>query len=271
MAQQPAMSNSSELRTRILSALVMFPIAVGIIWIGHEVFLFFLILLSAFMAWEWARITGSKSHSAWVVMSVFVGASLLSSGLNLPPLMIIGLLFVGAFIVMLLARGSGFHGRILMYAGTLYIGAALLCAYWLRMQDNGVMLLLWVVAMVIATDIGAYIAGRLIGGPKLAPAISPNKTWAGLLGGMSGAATVGALFAIFSGIVIRDAVILGAALAVVAQLGDLSESWMKRRSGQKDSSNLIPGHGGILDRADGFLAATPAFSLYIYYSTSLTV
>ena len=116
--------------------------------------------------------------------------------------------------------------------------------------------MLWLFAVVWATDIGAYAAGRTIGGPKLAPAISPNKTWSGLAGGVALAAAVGAIAAWIQGAV--DVVLLAAVsgvLAVVAQGGDLLESRLKRRVGAKDSSNLIPGHGGFLDRFDGILAA----------------
>lgn len=267
MVQQQAMSNNSGLRVRVVSALIMVPAAVAIIWIGREAFLAFLILLAAFMAWEWSRIASAVSRTAWVTMACILGATLLSLGLNLPLLAIMIVLMLGAMLVFLIERNSGMHGRILMFGGTLYIGAALLSAGWLRMQNDGIMLFLWLVAMVIATDVGAYVSGRSIGGAKLAPSISPNKTWAGLIGGMIAAATVSAVFAHFTGNDLQAAILLGLVLAAVAQTGDLLESWMKRQSGFKDSSNLIPGHGGILDRMDGFLAATPTFAFYIYYTS----
>ena len=264
------MKNNSGLRARILSALVMFPVVVAIIWIGHEVFLAFLILLATLMAWEWSRISSAKSHAAWIVMASFLGGTLLFVGLDFPLLAILAILLFGAVFVSILERYSGAHGRVLMFGGTLYIGAALLTASWLRIQNDGAILFLWLLAMVIATDIGAYIAGRSIGGAKLAPKISPNKTWAGLIGGMIAAAIVSALFAYYMNSTLFEAALLGGLIAVVAQSGDLTESWMKRKSGHKDSSNLIPGHGGILDRLDGFLAATPTFAFYVYYTNSLT-
>ena len=112
-----------------------------------------------------------------------------------------------------------------------------------------------VVGIVVATDVCAYFAGRTIGGPKIAPAISPSKTWAGLAGGMAGA---GLLLAVvvstgFSGATVIGAVFIGASLAVAAQAGDFLESWLKRKAGKKDSSRLIPGHGGVFDRIDGLL------------------
>jgi phosphatidate cytidylyltransferase len=110
----------------------------------------------------------------------------------------------------------------------------------------------WVMITTWTTDIGAYFAGRAIGGPKLAPRISPNKTWAGLLGGMAGAAVIGWIAAHFLRI---DGIflLLGAPMAALAQAGDLFESWIKRRAGVKDSGSILPGHGGLLDRLDGLL------------------
>jgi phosphatidate cytidylyltransferase len=110
----------------------------------------------------------------------------------------------------------------------------------------------WVMITTWTTDISAYFAGRAIGGPKLAPRISPNKTWAGLLGGMAGAAVIGWIAAHFLRI---DGIflLLGAPMAALAQTGDLFESWIKRRAGVKDSGSILPGHGGLLDRLDGLL------------------
>ena len=126
------------------------------------------------------------------------------------------------------------------------------------------------VGAVVLVDVGAYFAGRTIGGPKIAPAISPSKTWAGLLGGVIGATIAlivyfglggaAAGYRNFSGLpMVIELLPFGAAIAVVAQIGDFFESWLKRRAGVKDSSNLIPGHGGVLDRIDGLLAVACAF------------
>jgi phosphatidate cytidylyltransferase len=118
----------------------------------------------------------------------------------------------------------------------------------------------WLFAVVWATDTAAYISGRLIGGPKLAPRFSPNKTWAGLIGGALAAALVGVIAATLMGDAPMPSMALASAgLAVVAQAGDLVESALKRRFGVKDASTLIPGHGGVLDRLDGMLFAAPVF------------
>ncbi|MBO9671655.1 MAG: phosphatidate cytidylyltransferase [Sphingobium sp.] len=168
---------------------------------------------------------------------------------------------------------SEFAKGVWMAIGGIY--AAFGCAAVLLLHDK--MLFIPVLAAVIGTDIGAYFAGRIIGGPKIAPAISPSKTWAGLFGGMAGAAAVltvallfvgtpkmtgGAIvmrnelgFLVHTGALLALTIPIGASLAVVAQAGDFFESWMKRRAGVKDSGTLIPGHGGMFDRVDGLLAA----------------
>ena len=136
--------------------------------------------------------------------------------------------------------------------GMLYIGTAAGLMAFLR-DSGGTMLLLAFVGIVIATDTGAYFAGRAIGGPKLAPKISPSKTWAGLVGGMIASALFLTAFQNWNGEFSGWAAIIGAQLAIVAQVGDFFESWMKRRAGVKDSGNILPGHGGLLDRLDGLL------------------
>jgi phosphatidate cytidylyltransferase len=144
------------------------------------------------------------------------------------------------------------------FTGILYIGLPVLCIAQLRgMEPHGLWLTLWLFATVWATDIGGYAFGRTLGGPKLAPRISPNKTWAGLLGAMLCAAATGAGFAQALPGNWLAATLTGGALAVVAQMGDLFESWLKRRAGVKDSGALLPGHGGLLDRIDGLLAIAP--------------
>jgi phosphatidate cytidylyltransferase len=129
---------------------------------------------------------------------------------------------------------------------------------WLR-SDFERALVIWLIAVVWATDTGAYLVGRKLGGPKLAPAISPGKTWSGLAGGVGAAALTGLVAAKLhdDGRVVT-LVAASMVLALVAQVGDLFESGLKRRFGAKDSSNLIPGHGGVLDRVDGILAAVLA-------------
>ncbi len=159
-------------------------------------------------------------------------------------------------------------------AGVLYVGLASAMLIYLRAPMAAQSAIVTLVLCVIATDIGAYFAGRTIGGPKIAPAISPSKTWAGLIGG---ALASGAVFAWLT-VAYRtpgdlapegippEAVGIGAIIAVIAQAGDFFESWMKRRAGVKDSGNLIPGHGGLFDRVDGLLAVSAAAGLLFLFA-----
>lgn len=177
----------------------------------------------------------------------------------------LGAVFVGGYAFALLAAGvatavfyewtrltKGWGGA--WYVGGLaYALAAALSLLWIRdRSDNGVALVLWVFIIVWSTDIGAYFTGRSIGGPKLAPAISPGKTWAGFYGGIAAAMLLGGAWAYFAGL-FPIAFLLAPLFSVASQGGDLFESWMKRRSGVKDSGRWLPGHGGVFDRVDGLL------------------
>jgi len=146
--------------------------------------------------------------------------------------------------------------------GLAYVAIPCAALVWLRSVPEGAAVVLSLLLAVWATDIGAYFAGRMLGGPKLAPAISPNKTWAGLGGGMLAAAIVMAICVSFSPYPtgVGSAVVVGFFVAILGQAGDLFESWIKRRAGVKDSGNLIPGHGGLLDRIDGLILTTPVFA-----------
>jgi phosphatidate cytidylyltransferase len=142
--------------------------------------------------------------------------------------------------------------------GLAYIGGATFLLIVMRNDRDTEVLVLGLIGIVIATDVGAYFAGRTIGGPKIAPSISPSKTWAGLVGGMVAASlfALGLVMRLSSALSIKEVVLsvtFGAVLAVVAQTGDFFESWMKRKAGVKDSGAMIPGHGGVLDRIDGLI------------------
>ncbi len=156
-----------------------------------------------------------------------------------------------------------------MASGVLYCGLPAIALLWLRALPLGIALTLWTLAIVWTADIAAYFAGRAIGGAKFAPAISPNKTWAGVGGAVLAAAIVapllaGALTSTTAIAAIRLLlVIIGAALAVLAVLGDLFESWLKRRAGVKNSGTLLPGHGGVLDRLDGLVPVSIAAALFV--------
>jgi phosphatidate cytidylyltransferase len=174
----------------------------------------------------------------------FVDGSMLRS--HLAPLIVQDVVLVGVAAILLAV--ICFRAR--LGAGLLYAVLPAMALIFIRQQNSGLLLALWTLVIVWATDIGAYFAGRAVGGPKLAPRISPNKTWAGLIGGMIAALIVGALIAWRAGLP-HLLYIAGGGLAIAAQAGDLFESWLKRRSGVKDSGRILPGHGGVLDRLDG--------------------
>jgi phosphatidate cytidylyltransferase len=150
-----------------------------------------------------------------------------------------------------------------MVAGGIYMGGACVSLIWIRNEwDSGLIAVMWILVLVWASDCGAYAVGRLIGGPKLAPKISPNKTWAGLAGCAVSACIVGAIVAKSIPLDnLYELIVISGLIGIISQMGDLVESAFKRHFGVKDASNLIPGHGGVLDRVDALLAAIFAVAL----------
>ncbi len=152
------------------------------------------------------------------------------------------------------------------WRGVAYVALFGASFLWLRNLDSGLWVMLWLMAVVWATDIAAYFTGRSLGGAKLAPSISPNKTWSGLVGGVVAAALIGMVFGIISGMPsIGKLFFMSAITAIVSQGGDLLESHIKRLCRVKDSGDLIPGHGGILDRVDGFVTAAPFAVIMLWF------
>lgn len=243
------------LGTRTLSALVLAPPALAAAWAGGTAFAVLAAIAAAIMCWEWhGMVRRGFGWSGRLAAGCSALACLLAMAL---PLWAVAVVAAGALASAVLADTAA--ARLWTAAGALYAGLPSVALVWLRGGVAGREVLFWLLLTVWATDIGAYGFGRMIGGPLLAPAVSPKKTWAGLLGGMVSAAAVGAAFAAIAGTGDPPMVAAGSALlAVVAQSGDLLESWVKRRWGVKDASNIIPGHGGVLDRVDGLLAAGAA-------------
>jgi phosphatidate cytidylyltransferase len=258
-----ALAEAGTLRLRIVSALVLAPLALAAIWFGG-VFLQILTVLAALvMAWEWGGLcrggTFGKSGTAVVgavgiavVCAIFLGAGTGAA-----------IAVVGALAVLAISRGAREREAVWLAAGVLWVALPCVTLLWLARSENaGRTTLLWLFAVVWATDIGAYAIGRQLGGPLLAPHWSPRKTWAGLIGGIACAALAGwATAGLFGAASVLPLVLVSAALAIVEQFGDLAESVAKRRFGVKDASSLIPGHGGLLDRLDGLLAVIPAVAL----------
>ena len=255
-------ADARVLRTRIVSALILVPVALVPAYLGRPVWDVLVAVMGAFMAWEWARLCcgGRLSRMGALSMAIAPAAVAIAAVPDagvIPALIIVG---AGVVLVGMGTRLEGAGNSVWLAAGVAYVGLPCLAMAWLRaMPEHGLATLLWVLALVWATDTGAYIAGRGIGGPKLAPRISPNKTWAGLAGGVAAAGLIGAAVALLvENVDAWVTVPVSGVLALVEQAGDLFESAVKRHFGVKDSSRLIPGHGGILDRVDGLLAVSLA-------------
>lgn len=246
----------NDLAVRTTSAIVLVAIAGVALWLGGLAFWLLLMAGALTMQHEWAALVGRLERRRLSMLALMASLSMLSPLADGPGFLSLGFIIGGAFFIASIDRGFR------LALGVFYCALPVMALLYLREQDNGLMLAFWTMATVWATDIGAYFAGRGIGGPKIAPSISPSKTWAGLAGGM--AAALG--FAIF----MREyfdlpyvLVLASAPLAIVAQIGDFLESWMKRQAGVKDSGTLIPGHGGILDRVDGLVPVAPVVALLV--------
>lgn len=188
-----------------------------------------------------------------IVLFAIAGTALWFGGIAFGLLLLVG----GALVVVewlalvrAMTLGGGAKGALMLLGPLAILGA--MAGLWFIRDHLGMTAALWVFGMVWATDIGAYFAGRAFGGARLAPAISPSKTWSGLIGGMVAALIASATIGDRAGIV-GVPLWIGLFMGLLAQLGDLGESWMKRRAGVKDSGRLIPGHGGLFDRVDGLL------------------
>lgn len=238
----------------------MAPPALLATWWGGYAFAVLVAAAAAVMVWEWHRIVTGSFPLAGKAAGVLCAVAALSA--VSAPIPALALIAVAALASVVLAGGGG-QGRAWAVVGSLYAGLPAVALVWLRGEDDvGRQTLVWLMLLVWATDIGAYAFGRMIGGPLLLPVVSPKKTWAGLLGGVTSATLVGLITAMVLALPSPVLVAVGSGfLAVVAQAGDLAESWVKRRWGVKDSSNIIPGHGGVLDRVDGLLTAAVAVAL----------
>ena len=244
---------SGQLVTRVVVGAALIAAALAAEFAGGLAFTALATLAALLMFAEWEQL--HRLGRVWRLAGLAIIAGAALATWNGAAAQAVPCLAAAAGVLALAARPYIRQRAFWLAAGLLYCGLPVVALIWLRGLSQGLALTVWTLAVVWATDICAFFAGRAIGGPKLAPRISPNKTWAGLGGGMAGAAAVGAgLGALWlPGAWLPLAAAAGAGLAVAAQGGDLFESWMKRKVGVKDSGGLLPGHGGVLDRLDGLV------------------
>ncbi|MEO8115382.1 MAG: phosphatidate cytidylyltransferase [Phenylobacterium sp.] len=254
--QQARRFDWSNLGLRVASAVVLVPAALLAAWFGGWLFLVLIAVAVALLAIEWGGMSAPGAPirvSAAVAVAVLAGVFLgyedhfswgwIATG-------------VGAVAAALVARGMAERPADAAF-GVLYIAPACICLIWLRSMPQGHWWTLMLFAVTWSADIGAFAVGSTLKGPKLWPRFSPNKTWSGFLGGLAAATATGALMAVLSAFRLNAwaAAAVGLVVGLATMAGDLWESALKRRFGVKDSGDLIPGHGGLLDRVDGLMFA----------------
>lgn len=265
------LSSFSSLQQRVISACILGPIAIAALYLGGIYFTLFLGAAAAVMCFEWSRASFTKRSTLFTVL---IGLAVL-----LPLIFInkynLEQLVIGIFCSSILIAGIALilkqtADALWAFLGPVCIGFPVLSLAILRtIPEIGLAVTLSLFLVIWATDIGAYFSGKSIGGPKIAPRISPNKTWAGLIGGMIAAMIVAyAAYTLLMGGNVSPIRILGlgAICAILAQTSDFAESAWKRNFGIKDASNLIPGHGGVLDRLDGIFLVAPSLLVILLYA-----
>jgi phosphatidate cytidylyltransferase len=261
--EQAGASDRPNFLRRTASALVLAPLAIGAAFVGGWIFAAACAVTAALVLWEWSILVSRAGN--WRILTPGLPALCAATVFvqNNAPRMAIAAIALGALgaaaATAVPVRGEGRSARAALWAaaGLLYAGIVLISPIVLRSDPQmGFAALAVLFATVWATDIFAYLTGRKFGGPLLWPRVSPKKTWSGALGGLAGGVVAGALVAYASaGTYPVAAGVLALILSIAAQGGDLLESSVKRRFGAKDTSTLIPGHGGVMDRVDGFLLA----------------
>lgn len=243
------MANWSDLGSRVASAVVMMAVGAVAVWLGGPVFMALVLIAVAAMAWEIFTICELEPATTRQVMPVvFAGLLGLTLYLGDPAQIALASLALAIGFGWRLQREKLIGGAILF--AIFWVGVGLV---WFR-ESQGIAFILWLLLVVIASDVMGYFAGKSIGGPKFWPSISPKKTWSGTVAGWVGAGLVGLGFVIWNGSPTM-LIPLSVLASFAGQMGDIAESALKRRTGVKDSSNLIPGHGGVLDRFDAVSGA----------------
>ena len=262
-ADQPLRAGAfrgSQLALRVGSALVLAPLAIATAYLGGWPFALFWGVAAVGVLWEWTSLVAPGDQRSVLLpggAALALTIALAASGHVLAALIVLAM---GALAAAALAVAER---RMWVAGGIPYAGALAIAPIVLRSDgEEGFLALIFLFAVVWTTDISAYFVGRAVGGPKLMPQVSPKKTWAGALGGLLAAVAVAIAVAKLASLTAWFAfAMLAVVLSLSAQAGDLFESFLKRRFGAKDSSHLIPGHGGLMDRLDGFVTASLAAAL----------
>ena len=252
--------------TRPLFGLALAAVAIGVLFSPPPFFAALVVAISIAAAWEWHRMVsrGRLYHTEVAVDAVSVALAVMSLLMTRQIWIPLIILAAGACVAWKLAQERHVH-PVWQAIGILYLGFPALALVGLRaFEPRGAMIIVGMFLIVWATDSGALIFGNLIGGPRMAPVLSPSKTWAGTIGGSVTAALIFAAFIWFLGGSVWQAGLFGFLFSLTAHAGDLFESFVKRRFGTKDSGALIPGHGGVLDRMDSTLAAALAMALLVF-------
>ena len=254
---RPLGRGGSELVLRVASALVLAPLAIAAAYFGGWPFAIFWSVAAVIVFWEWTSLVAGEDRRAVLMVggaAIILSLALAGSGRLTGALVVIVMGMMGIAPLAPARRRAWVAGAV-PYAGAIAIAPIVLRSD----TEYGFVAVLFLFAIVWATDIVAYFLGRMIGGPKLLPRVSPNKTWSGGIGGLAGAVIAAIAIAKMAGLAgWLEIAVCGAILSVLAQAGDLFESRLKRRFDAKDSSHLIPGHGGLMDRLDGFVMAATA-------------
>jgi phosphatidate cytidylyltransferase len=266
----------TNLQRRTLSAAVLLPLVIAAIVLGHPYFTLLVAIFAAAMAWEFTSVAAHERVAAqtspipmpsargWRLLAglsiVTALLAVIATGFGRPEIPIWIIVGAGAVVTGVAAVAVSRRRAPWFPLGTVYVAAPAAALVAIRADPTyGTASLVWIIALVVAADTGGYLVGRTVGGPKLAPRISPNKTWSGLGGAVAGAALVGLLTAfILNHTNVLMLTLISAVIGLLEQGGDLVESALKRHFGVKDTSQIIPGHGGVLDRVDGLLAVAVA-------------
>lgn len=260
----------SNLATRIITALILVPIVIGGLYAGYPFVPFMILALGALLSWEWAKMVPNQNPAAYASMYLLVTSFLIMLGIpgDLKMLAIVaGFLLICTLLVWVKSKEEPYRGFLTL--GVPYVSIGIASIIWLY---NIVWFpgLVWFLFVIWSVDVGGYAFGKTLKGPKLAPKISPNKTWAGLLGGMFLASLISFFLARYFGWrTPLNYALIAAGLAVIEQIGDLVESYIKRKLDVKDSSNIIPGHGGVFDRIDGLIFAAPILVLLLIFCENI--